>query len=1123
MKLIDPSYAMYFVRNKKNLNDMKIEIRKIYNNPLLDNKLNKIFFPRTCSEIHNSQFKLNEINFENELFWYSMILEHESKKLNKFIALEKNYESLFLIGNYEKAEYILNTINSEFGYSIWTIEQKLNIIEMKDGTEAQKIVRTQYTNDMNINIIDRINISLCGLRAEKSVSFNLYNFYLKYFNKNYEEYFLFQHNFYGYRRFNNLSKILHENANSSIIDILNTFIKMCQYIYSLDDLKYKKILIKVIKNVKNINDTRLKNLYSLILNDFKKININSDNIEIISVLDEYTKGNYLIVINKIKESIRNEKFYGEYLEILAKSYIRINKRYIIDTTNNNIINSIVMNMEQILRKEKSYVDAVENLQKIISMCQNQSWSAFVNTFLSKYIYYNDKQFKKFGIISTFLGNPLQGYIIDDNLKDSFFQETLKVFPKSLTIKLHYFVCNDSINAEELDKIQIPNERNLKYKAKKYEKLSNYEQAKKMYYLLYKSNNILNKYDALEGILKTLIQLNDFSEAINLIASNAIKSESSVIGCPIKELLEKIEQSKEQMQWNNINFPITYYVYNQLYDKEKVDLLGISCDKFLRTNKVTRPSQLNLEKFPKKEILYFLKKICTINVLDFSYDYDSSEDIEKERILICQKLTTLDDADSQNFSKEIKKLTQNIILKKHIRQIESGKIHVDTEAMKNHLRKSMKLYYERFLKLDNNDEIKYVLDIIDTLNNSSDNNISYEILNDEKKELFTSLFFEFRNNFTAAEYGLENCLSTGIRHGVLTSSLRKSFEREHLITVKDNKTGKYIDNVYWKDKLILKLTDKQLNKILKILNTFSKKVDDIIEYLKKEYIQIRTDNKNENGLLDFRTNQQELRLLQEKCNSIKYFDDFADTLFEYFWTLTNQGLLQIQKKINVEIKKQFHELINNLIRDINLIAINNECNDLLNHITQMWTNLQQELHRIAKWFERPRDSNIDDYTMDLPINISKEILNNINPINQIPLKIINSKNHITLKGSTLRHMVDIIYIILDNAIKHTNLPKDKLQINISYSKIKNDIKLYSTNNTEVKDNFKTLNNNFKSIKKKINNNTFLTQAHSEGGSGFFKIAKILKYDFKCHYYINFGYKNKKIFFVRLKFNLRNISI
>lgn len=1113
-RLIQLIPAIDYIKTAKSIEIMKQRINNLYSNKLLSQRLFNMLYP---SEIRKEASPFSKVNFNNEFIYYSLMLNQEFKILNEFIKQKEKYEYCYLCGRYSDAKEVLDLIEQKFGQSIWLIKQRLLIIEAEEGTDIQKIYRQKYIQNDNISILDKIDITLYGLQIEKNMTAGLYEFLFRKAGSNIIEYCSIRNNFYGENDFSDICNIIYHGNNYRIIDMLQTHIKVCQYLYAfMDD---QSLLKKCLKLTKNICDTRLLNLRTIVLNELDTENINTNAIRI---LDQYTYGHYENVVEMIEKEITSGNIFGEYLELLAKIQVKLNIK---DKKSDNQIIYIINNMKTILKKEKNYQNAIENLRKIRNELQDFSFAGRIDSFIYEYTIYERPHSGELNIPTTFIGNPFQGHFIAPRNRENFFTKISSKIEESITFKLYRILYNNNIPANDIDLLDIPNERKLKFKAKKNYRLSLYKEAEKLYYELYRNKDKLARETAFKGILKSKVKLADYNEAVNLIGEHAISNEYELIGYPIGKLISKMENDIMCIPWNNINLSITYYIYCKLYTREKHTMLGISCDKFLRSNDVEKPSELQVNIMPKDSICFFLKNVCTLDVLDQSYAYSGVDDLQKERISICQKLITLDKNNEKIYTKEIRDLTEDIEIKKNIRKMESGKICINTIAMKESLRKVLEPYFIHYITLKDNPEMRKIIDIMEKIGEIEGKTIDYSIIgfNDERKEFFNLLYMEFLHSFTTAEYGLDNILSTEIRHGIFQSKLRKPFEDGHLITVREGSHSTYMKNRYWEEKLRDNLSEKFLNKLLELLNRLSEQIDNLIEEIRQEYIQIKTDNNNkELGVYDFRFNKQKMKDLNNETACCLTFDQFAERLFNHFWEIVDQGKDKMEQILDEIIKDKLYLTLDDIVEEIRNEGLSNQCSELINAITKAKTDLQYTLNHIKKWFEKAIDLQIDDFNINLPIKIGLHIINNTNPSRKIQHRISGEVAK-KIKGKYLRFFVDIMYILLENTVKHSYVYGNNLETTFNFEIDEQNIKMCVVNRVNLS---KITSDEHEFLRKLrdsiINDKVELERVQSEGGSGFFKISKILKYDLKCPQKLNFGYKNDS-FYVEIFFDVKAVCV
>ena len=112
---------------------------------------------------------------------------------------------------------------------------------------------------------------------------------------------------------------------------------------------------------------------------------------------------------------------------------------------------------------------------------------------------------------------------------------------------------------------------------------------------------------------------------------------------------------------------------------------VAYDNFLNSLGLNRPTQLfdiaSSCGIEPRELLEFLARVCTLDVLACSYHFSGTKDLESERIRICQFLSEIDATRIKIYSEEISTITSRSLIREGIRQIEVSKIYVDENVIR----------------------------------------------------------------------------------------------------------------------------------------------------------------------------------------------------------------------------------------------------------------------------------------------------------------------------------------------------------------------------------------------------------------------------------------------------------
>src|SRR5205807_285435 len=109
----------------------------------------------------------------------------------------------------------------------------------------------------------------------------------------------------------------------------------------------------------------------------------------------------------------------------------------------------------------------------------------------------------------------------------------------------------------------------------------------------------------------------------------------------------------------------------------------ACEDFLSYHKVRRPSLLRGAglAIDPAALIYFLRYVCVLEVLDSSVEFQSTEDVQQERIQILQVLREMDPDHAEEYSNEIRALTTTLAVARGLREVEQSRIYVDVAGVK----------------------------------------------------------------------------------------------------------------------------------------------------------------------------------------------------------------------------------------------------------------------------------------------------------------------------------------------------------------------------------------------------------------------------------------------------------
>jgi hypothetical protein len=317
---------------------------------------------------------------------------------------------------------------------------------------------------------------------------------------------------------------------------------------------------------------------------------------------------------------------------------------------------------------------------------------------------------------------------------------------------------------------LPQIRVSKYRAYILERLDQFEEALAVYGELDRSgeSNALVMGDALRGRYRCYLKLNRLSACANELARVGVEKPHLVSGPAVTELLRMYPYKGTHRQLKqNIAWPILF-AFAQIERHQPFDThrLYQVLDDFLTAWEVVRPSQLRTisGQFEKPLLIYFLQKVCVLDVLDSFIWYDSQEEVEAERAAVCEWLSDLDPDHRIEYSAEQGELKQRAIMREIAHQSGRSKIYVDVEGIISSLSEAALERINRSLAYSAlSAELRLGIDIHKKLEEMG---LSKEVVSkaqftvvDEGFLLFRTVFEDVYQRFLHSnEYGLDSNLS-----------------------------------------------------------------------------------------------------------------------------------------------------------------------------------------------------------------------------------------------------------------------------------------------------------------------------------------------------------------------------
>lgn len=917
------------------------------------------------------------------------------------------------------------------------------------------------------------------------------------------------------------SHIFEVEKNSSLLDIFESLVNFVCYAKISEREDYnnyaKTIILELNRHLNHPSIQGIANSYGV----ETKWDFRADEY---ALLDMYTHGDYQKLQSDVLKNIESYIKFSLF-EILAKSCAR-NKSEVFSGLKQTILKKLI----NVFLKNEDYIESVSYLFSMCHCFSSLSWFKELYFLLIKETnFLSEHSYKNFSVLSSSfsdLNSPLKANSLPDGLKEKFIKSCEDSINNSVSIELFK---TEKIVKNYLVK-KIEGNRFKKYYSIGLIKNDEVDKAITILKELSESVDVITAFEATRLLSNLYIRQKMNREAIDLFVEKSIENKNVILNFDTTKICliakEILTDSK------SISIPIALSLHSRYVNSDYDSALKYSFEKFLNNNEVENPIDLLHQKeiFQENQLNYFLEYVCTPEVMKLYLYFDSTIDIQICRIEICKYLIE-NCIPKEQLIDEVKENTKLLVIRDAVKQVDNSRIYADTNIAQTVRAEGLKQLFKKFKTLRLNDYESYedeatLKKLYLILEKSEQTKHQHHIVFlpntplNEKNSTFLNLIRGIRDDFAYGNNGLNSHLSTRIRHGHFPTMLRKCLTDESLVTAKLAKSNSYKSNSLWLNKLD-HLKDDQLTKIDKLLNLLSANFEELICEINDSWLQIWTldqdisslagsGNKTD-ALFSYSVSELEAYAIQQKIFENSDFSDFLKILTQWFWDRTEENLKTIREKLSTEVRKKAYKVIDDFQKDvIDIVEDQQKISELSDSLSRARTALSSNLEQIVSWFSRSEGSIVEKFEFDTAVEIAKKAAN-ANACYSEDLKM-------NFLGNSLSPFVDILYILFENAISKSNIPKERLFINTKLLKDDsgNGLVLSVENNCLEVSSVEKANlrldfyrNSF-GKDKVINSNDI----QGEGGTGFFKIWNILSKNIEIMHEFELGYINNEAFMVKL---------
>lgn len=1017
------------------------------------------------------------VSIDKEVFWIVARINENFSVINAFRKMVTHIEKSVLDNDVVSAIEHLKDLDLNLGASFWSVQLRIALENIIGGLEGQKKYTSEVRSIYKSGLLNFIAYNT-SVRNEDRVSIQKYLIDIKQRIRDHSKYDE-PVKFYMYHRMisewpsnnKNIADVLRVEQSHSLIDVYETFVSLLQYSLHDDvgnDLKtlMKSALIKI----KNIDDFRLEKACLSYDLPFKVKFLKSRDSRLSESL---FSGNILLSANLSRTILRNK-------EVDAWNYIYSGVTYSFGklTVKSIIPKNIPILIGQLLRQDEDSSNAYVNLLKMTTNLAGLPACSAIRIFI-KLIYrvYPDEKWR-FDLVSINSPNiGAEDYInavhidhapVTSQCWAQLFQPC--VLPVDLNnMAISIFQACGLIGRREYDSaIDI---------------LINCRKLFPKFIPAFTIQLLLNSYFSADMR----------QNVIELIADEGSRNNSRRDLIPVGSAIGDYYIQ----DFNRVRGVLTASVaLHLLWEKTEKDIVGsnlrFKTAQVIRRKDVQAPAAL----FELKEeielhiLIYFLREICVPNIVDQARVVKTSKEVIQQRQDTCSVLRELDPGRASDYEDEIFEITNRRIMSDGQRIVDRTRVHVDVPALTRWTNRELSEDFYRYSDLAKVvTPIEFDEVMRDILN---DNKIPVQFSDfDEADAVLYSMLMKIASEFlNNSLFGLDYYLSKRIRHQSFVGFIRGPLEVQRIITTKENGSSGYNRNDFWLNKFNSCNRDK-VSSLEKIFNNFSSSFDEAIIETKDKIIQIKSKD-HPQGLVWFEINPQIVpvaRILFQDGD----LSGFVKTSVGLMWALLDRSLRDVREYISGELKNKVTIIFDEFRAELKkLVDGRSEYFELCRAIGDSSVQVQLALDDASGWFSKNNDLDTFRRTFNtsqavsISIEAAKKCLRSFDP--EITIEPIATD--IDVMPSTLVFLHDVLFVSLDNARVHSGLKEPKIHVEVVP-----DIdggKFVIRTRCQAKSSVRIgAEKKLSEIRDKIERGEYDTKTKTEGGSGLYKIAAVVK--------------------------------
>lgn len=1044
-------------------------------------------FPLSPTRIQKRP-QLHHIDIRREFIWSGEVLRLWEDQLRDFVRIRVCYEDDFLSARYDKAKKSLDLVETRFGWSTWLVASRIQLLAISEGLQAQKAFLEDFLAQDISPLLGWVSYYY-SLRSEENYSLASIEQVLEEtrHNQSLYDYATYHLNPYSITQIGEAKHLLSWEEVNPLIDRLQAHLVSSRIYLSGNeiDADSREAILDSLQAIRGIQDPSIDTLLGC-----------SDSSRTVGVFDRFVAG---LLPADVTDAFTPP-------EVVAAAALQTGQLENLGTE--SVIGQIANCMTEMLLPRDSYIRNRQQLQKLALVCGHLTVTREISSFISR----RDAEAPEMESM------PPQRYA---SLGETSAELCLPSFADNTHIDLQGRPPPNTTENTSLvvaraildkDAAAIPEDASpwlaTLYRSHIHLSLSELDDAEKSFGALSQSLVPYMICVARVGLFRCSLARNDAVAAAAQAVTHSLQSPDIFRLYPFASLAQRVKGNP--ILTDPLLKATLLHFASKIDGKWQVELSD-AYENVLHNFKCERPSQL--DGFGKTEIeTYFLRNICIQRIMEDSTAFKSIEQVETERIAICQRLLEVDPENTQIYADEIKTITRDQNVSALLHHVESNMVYVDSGGVSSVVRDSLKESFERYQILVASPSLEYQAEQISKMIKGLMNKLRDADARDiatpassEKAGLFEQMRNYFIDTFALhPAFGLDTNLSTSIRHGVIEGHIRAAFAQEQLLSNWDSTGQLWVLPDQWRERLTSIPASERIQ-IEKSFGRFASRLGDLVKLYRDELVQIRRVETKRQGLFFFNANPDELRALSDSVGTSTSYEEFLAQMFDHGWTLVDRSMAEVKIRIRGDLLSSLNAATKNFATSLSEVPAARNAG-LLNAITRGQTAMQVKIEEIANWFKRPTDVSDTPFEIELAVLVALKQVENCftgQPLHAMHSIQVASK----FPGTQLNGFVEVIFLFLQNSIKHGGFGPHGRQtsITIDIREDGDDLLMEFSNDVAPELDLAEMKKRADEAVARNLADSDLSIAPTEGRSGLSKLKRILRFDIRRDYDLDFQFE------------------